>query len=859
MIIEQLTLINWGPHQKLNWDLDAPIVGLIGPNGSGKTNLLEAISFVFTGKLAKNSDGKQARRQEQYIYAVNGVAADNASVQIKFRKGGLRGEIFRQIGKTSKRWLTWEGHEKGAKVTKGGDIDRLMEEIMDCDKEALDLSVFLTQGGVGKFLFLSEAKREGEFAKMCLIDHLDTVGEIAAQEIARVSKDLVDLGPAKDEALRTRQEQLDALEVAETSMKTLRDRTGEIGIKRETLQLLDRVNRSAVALGAAQTVKEAFLPLDEASTPEELRQTVAAKEAAIQAHAQAVKLAEQAKLQLEEKQSKLARLATISVSLNAEARLRAELAELETRGTALAAQVKQLEEDLAAANVNLQEQATLKAQADNMVRIVGAATQAEAELVQAQAALTLAQAAEAPSVEDEQELAEQVIATEKEIVLIPFVLQMAAAGECADDKCVLCGSTDWHGLPGPEELAKLTLQLQQGRDKIRDLQAAGRALHALRASIAGKVQVATAGVGLCQGKIDELRRELLEAKIPTRPADIEGARTKVHLYTEELGGLRKTLDSQREAYSALRHALSQMDALRSEQATLQTQTAAYPADTELLDAMRPVAPPEGVQAEKQNLEQRLNNLTRHLAEFDRIKTDLARAEQALADVTAELSRHKVAKAETGVNTATELETLEAVQREYLQGSGALENAKLAFRRAEVAVRKIEERVEAQAHVQDVISQLETLRSHFSRTGLQRHYLSRIFETLVEITQEQLSEWEEDFQVVKDPDNLFNFLFFRSFDPDTFFDQGQLSGGQKIRLALAFVMAVQEVMFPSLRFLCVDEPSTHLDESGKEGLVRIFRKIAERNQHEDAQVLVVDHAPELAAGFTKTFALKKHGE
>jgi exonuclease SbcC len=162
---------------------------------------------------------------------------------------------------------------------------------------------------------------------------------------------------------------------------------------------------------------------------------------------------------------------------------------------------------------------------------------------------------------------------------------------------------------------------------------------------------------------------------------------------------------------------------------------------------------------------------------------------------------------------------------------------------------------ANATRRSLISELEEVRGLFGRGGLQRAYLTRLFDILVEETQEALSVWEDDFNVIADPEQPFNFLFSRVNRPDDYMDQELLSGGQRLRLALSFIMGLQRVLYPGLNFMCADEPSNHMDAEGTEGLVRVFRQIGMESDS-DSQVILVDHKPELLAAAGKVKVLPK---
>ena len=46
MKIKKIELKTWGPHKLLTLDMDASVVGIVGANGKGKSNLLQAIDSI---------------------------------------------------------------------------------------------------------------------------------------------------------------------------------------------------------------------------------------------------------------------------------------------------------------------------------------------------------------------------------------------------------------------------------------------------------------------------------------------------------------------------------------------------------------------------------------------------------------------------------------------------------------------------------------------------------------------------------------------------------------------------------------------------------------------------------------------
>jgi DNA repair exonuclease SbcCD ATPase subunit len=59
MGLQRLTLENFRGFERLELDLDAPTILLVGVNGSGKTSILDAITLVLTNILGVDSSSIQ--------------------------------------------------------------------------------------------------------------------------------------------------------------------------------------------------------------------------------------------------------------------------------------------------------------------------------------------------------------------------------------------------------------------------------------------------------------------------------------------------------------------------------------------------------------------------------------------------------------------------------------------------------------------------------------------------------------------------------------------------------------------------------------------------------------------------------
>lgn len=835
MRITKASFRNWGPHKSLDLDMDSPVYGFLGENGCGKTNLLEGLGFCFTGKLER----------DQILYAreVGGVRAPNGSVEVHFNKDGMVGKIFRQVGTSPRRWMEWDG----VKYTKAADIDRILQEILDCDKKAVDMAVFLSQGRIGDFLFTTASVREDMFAKLTLIDHLSGVADIAAQRAVELSREVVDLTSVRDEAVGNVQSALDTLRAEEAELKNYPDQTHYITWLNNWIQKQTTLNNGraqlqrqsgmvqAAVTKQGQRVRPAWLPAD--VTPES---------------------------SLEREQALLGGFESASQQL-ADARRRLEsrtmddnnLKNLDARHRSLVAASEQLPILTAETNAITEE-----------IRItreyLGAwnASQALATRHQtAQAAVTATQnsLAELPPV-TVLDLLEKT-AQEEMNALMPLGLGLKLAqqveGKVKDACCPLCKSTDLSKLPSGEVLAAQVADFKQKHS--------------------------TLTTSLQTYSDQRSRRGLLESQLGPQQAALDAVNAEM-AKAPPMPPASTRITNQQELTAA------EID-LRTKERQLAELTAYQPVildlEKSILDLSNTLAsyePEADLNARILSLDASLQGREEVGRKIAEIKTYIAGVAADLAEVTKE--KNEFARLEGEVQTAlnsleesrkfvpgglevltlddyqvvqAQLEDRKQKQTSRTQQEGKITACTEALRRAEGRVAEVDGRIQGNARTREVINQLEQIREAFSRSGIPRHYLTQVFESLVEGTQENLANWESDFQVERDELKLFNFRFYRSNDPETIMDQSQLSGGQKMRLSISFLLAVQQLVMPELGFIVLDEPTYGLDPAGIEGLATLFRHMSVHLADANSQVVVVTHEAQLKTAMAKSITLRPVSE
>lgn len=111
MHLKHLSLQNFRSHQNFSLDSDPNINIIVGPNGSGKTNLLEAIFLLTSGKSFRSSSLSKLINWNSNLTTVVGTMGDNHLLEVQLIKEVnhittvKRRFLIDQVGKTRKAYI----------------------------------------------------------------------------------------------------------------------------------------------------------------------------------------------------------------------------------------------------------------------------------------------------------------------------------------------------------------------------------------------------------------------------------------------------------------------------------------------------------------------------------------------------------------------------------------------------------------------------------------------------------------------------------------------------------------------------------------------------------------------------------
>ena len=126
MILENVTLENYRNYTQARVELDPGVNLIVGENAQGKTNLLEAVAFLGSGKAFRTQKTAELVR----------IGTDFAQ---------LEGNVFSQERKQSLKWVLFSGarprqlYRNGVKKKTAGDIAGVLQTVLFCPEDLMVL------------------------------------------------------------------------------------------------------------------------------------------------------------------------------------------------------------------------------------------------------------------------------------------------------------------------------------------------------------------------------------------------------------------------------------------------------------------------------------------------------------------------------------------------------------------------------------------------------------------------------------------------------------------------------------------------------------------------------------------------
>ena len=150
--LKKIVLRNWCQHEHLEVAFGT-VTAILGPIGSGKTNLINAVVFALTGEI-RDADNKQSNVRQ----AAGGAPSD---VYLEFDTDGAACDIRRSVTSSSVRLRVGEEVYKSS-----AEVKKALASLLRLDANLVKDYLFVRQWGMFDFLSQTDAVRQRTFAAL---------------------------------------------------------------------------------------------------------------------------------------------------------------------------------------------------------------------------------------------------------------------------------------------------------------------------------------------------------------------------------------------------------------------------------------------------------------------------------------------------------------------------------------------------------------------------------------------------------------------------------------------------------------------------------------------------------------------
>ncbi|MCC7552082.1 AAA family ATPase [Candidatus Micrarchaeota archaeon] len=182
-MIQSLSLFNWKSHDETLLDFSKGTNVLIGIMGSGKSSILDAISFGLYGTFPN------LRRGGAKLEDVIKYNQEEAKIRLRFNLEGKEYEVERIITKKSSDALLYERDVLIQKSPKA--VTTEIEKILNVDYDLFNKIIYSEQNNIDYFFSLRPGKRKEEIDILLGLDRFETARVNTTKIINKVKEQIV--------------------------------------------------------------------------------------------------------------------------------------------------------------------------------------------------------------------------------------------------------------------------------------------------------------------------------------------------------------------------------------------------------------------------------------------------------------------------------------------------------------------------------------------------------------------------------------------------------------------------------------------------------------------------------------------
>jgi exonuclease SbcC len=369
-------------------------------------------------------------------------------------------------------------------------------------------------------------------------------------------------------------------------------------------------------------------------------------------------------------------------------------------------------------------------------------------------------------------------------------------------------------------------------------------------------------------ELGEIAGRLKEQK--SEAEELEKQSQNLEKLDEELEELEAEKRRLKEAFQEFESARRELDKLPSRgQISLELAPVAETLETTLAHmreavsnlGFEPVEPDKELKAlrlKKQEYDQNLSMAMRkpeHEANVTGISHELAGKEKKLEetdDAIQKLGYDEQAHLDKETEYANEGKRQGKLKEEIAGLSAEKKDAEIAALDCDKKLQALKEKEREKKAVDDFVKLLTKIRDAYGKDGVQK-MIRAVARPLLEKSARDLFE---RFNLAYSDIRIDDDYNIAVIGPSGEQDIDQISGGERVALAIALRLAIAQVLSGRVETIIMDEPTTHLDEERRKELVNILSSFFREGGRIIPQMLIITHHPEIENVADVIYTIKK---
>ena len=900
MILLKIKLNDFISHRNTEVDLGYGINVVVGPNGAGKTSILDAISFALF------NDCSNRGRRENLINS----RAKKCGATVEFVEGGIKysAEWSMEREKSAKGSLYRMQNGSKALLAQGGSaVLAEIEKILAMDKSMFFQSIYVQQGEIEELVTAKPAVRKELISRLLGLQDL----EKAWHGIKFVIDEYHDM----QTVLKTELDHRSTIESdRQRHLTTSTELTASIGSKRKELRKIEeKISSLQASLNQLKENKKAFDRLDKEKSilekavanerekletqQTELDKAVAAKKlvASLEGEISKLPFLEQYLQCILRKREQESKQQALEEKLRNLDRLEEVLRENE-KDCALYREKKALQEEKSRERRQYEgsDKAFEKAlktikdlEKDEQKKTAALEKELKkcGDMLEAQVTLetveTLLGKKRTELQDVESELDEKVDKCQKRIGMFEHRekelddnLSKLKPSETGAKKCPTC-ETDLTA----EQIVQLRSKFSSEKERIGgELETARKELTAIiqrKQQVEGQLKkvekIEPEQIKDLANQLDEtgdrLKKQRLEAEEFNKNVDV------LKRLDGELAELGIQISGLEESYMKFESAKRELAKLQPREKVMAEMKPVTEALETILQSLRDSAAKLGYEPEepseelevlrqkKQEYDQNIPMAKRESEYEERVaatKQDLSSKELKLAETAEAITKLNYDEKQHS-RKQDEFDT-EAASRNELKETiaGMTEKKKTAddeIANCDKKLEDLEKKEQEKRIVDNFIGLLDKIRTAYGKDGVQKTIRAKARPLLERSTRDLFERFNLAYSDIKIDDDYNIAVIGPSGEQQI----EQISGGERVALAIALRLAIAQVLSGRVETIIMDEPTTHLDEERRKELVNILSSFFREGGRIIPQMLIITHHPEIVDVADVIYTIKKQDD